>query len=142
MKRTNLSKTFWLAVLLTMLFATPLLAQRGDWWRKYDPVTEVEIKGTVEEVKEVPKTRGGAVGLHLLVKTEQGVMEVHLGPKSFAEKQQFTFAKGDQLEVIGSKVKNSNADALIAREVKKGGKTLTLRNAQGIAAWSAGKRAS
>ncbi len=52
----------------------------------------------------------------------------------------FTFATGDQVEVIGSKVKMDGADAVLAREVKKGGKTLTLRNARGIPAWSKGKR--
>jgi hypothetical protein len=37
-------------------------------------------------------------------------------------------------------VKIEGADALIAREVKKGGKTLTLRDAQGVPAWSGGRR--
>lgn len=141
MKRTNLSKTFLLSVLSVTLLAPALLAQRGNWWRRYDPATEATIKGTIVEVKEIANQRGAGMGLHLLLKTEQGVMEVHLGPKTFVEKQSFTFAKGDSLEVIGSKVKNADADALIAREVKKGGQILTLRNAQGVPAWSRGRRA-
>jgi hypothetical protein len=56
------------------------------------------------------------------------------------EKEKFTFAKGDQIEVTGSKVKIGAVDALLAREVKKGDKTLTLRNAQGVSAWSRGRR--
>ncbi len=94
----------------------------------------------MEEIKHIPGPSGGPRGTHLIVKTDQGKMEVHLGPTSFLEKQQFTFAKDDQVEVTGSKIKVEGADALIAREVKKGGKTLTLRNAQGVPAWSGGKR--
>jgi hypothetical protein len=48
------------------------------------------------------------------------------------------FAKGDQVEVIGSKVKGTDTEVVIAREVKKDGKVLTLRNAQGIPAWRRG----
>jgi hypothetical protein len=52
-----------------------------------------------------------------------------------------TFSEeGDQIEVIGSKVKYQGADALVAREVRKGGKALTLRNVQGIPQWSRGRR--
>jgi hypothetical protein len=76
----------------------------------------------------------------LIVKTDKETLEVHLGPTAFLEKEKFTFAKGDQIEVTGSKVKIEGADALIAREVKKGGKTLTLRDAQGVPAWSGGRR--
>ena len=75
-----------------------------------------------------------------MIKTAQGSLEVHLGPTSYLEKQQFAFAKGDQIEVIGSKVKIESADVVIAREVKKGGKTLTLRDAQGVPFWSKGGR--
>jgi hypothetical protein len=50
-----------------------------------------------------------------------------------------TFAKGDNIEVTGAKVKYEGADAVLAREVKKGDKTLTLRNAAGIPQWSQGR---
>jgi hypothetical protein len=52
----------------------------------------------------------------------------------------FTFAKGDPIEIIGSNVKIDGADVVIAREIIKGGKTLTLRNAQGVPVWSKGRR--
>jgi hypothetical protein len=75
-----------------------------------------------------------------MLKTDKETLEVHLGPTAFLEKEKFTFAKGDQIDVTGSKVKIGATDALLAREVKKGDKTLTLRNAQGIPAWSSGRR--
>ena len=106
----------------------------------YDPTTETTVKGTVEEVKQISGHRDGPGGTHLILKTDKETLEVHLGPTSFLEQEKFTFAKGDQIEVIGSKVKVGGADALLAREVKKGDKTLTLRNAQGVPAWSRGRR--
>ena len=52
----------------------------------------------------------------------------------------FTFAKGDQIEVVGSRVKFGDADVLLAREVQKDGKTLVLRDANGIPKWSRARR--
>jgi DNA/RNA endonuclease YhcR with UshA esterase domain len=115
---------------------------QGKGMPKYDPATEMTIKGTVEEVKEqsCPMCGRNQTGTHLIVKSDAGTFDAHLGPTSFLEKNKFTFAKGDQVEIIGSKVKMGGADALLAREVKKGDKTLTLRNAQGVPAWSGGRR--
>jgi hypothetical protein len=137
----RMTKLSILIVALTIaLSATSAPAQKGQGQRQYNPATETTVTGTVEEVKKVAGPRGGPGGTHLMIKTAQGSLEVHLGPTSYVEKQQFTFAKGDQLEVIGSKVKIESADALIAREVKKGGKTLTLRDAQGVPVWSKRQR--
>jgi hypothetical protein len=132
-----------IAIAISTLSIASALAQRGmgqGAGRMYDPATETTVKGTVEEVKQIPGQRGGASGAHLIVKNDKETLEVHLGPTAFLEKEKFTFAKGDQIEVTGSKVKIGAADALLAREVKKGDKTLTLRNAQGIPAWSGGRR--
>jgi hypothetical protein len=77
-----------------------------------------------------------------MLKTDQGMFDVHIGPASFVAKEQLTIAKGDELEVVGSKVKHDGSDAIIARTVKKGGKTTTLRNQKGIPLWSAGGRSN
>lgn len=129
----------WLAFMAAVLFASvPVaLAQRG--MRNYDPSTETTVKGTVEEVKQVTGKHGWN-GTHLLLKTEAGQLDVHVGPSSYVAGQGFTFAKGDQIEVLGSKVKMGSSEALIAREIKKGDKTLVLRNAQGIPEWSGGRQ--
>jgi hypothetical protein len=50
------------------------------------------------------------------------------GPKGFFSQNKIAFAKGDQIEVTGSKVKFANTDALLAREITKGEQKLTLRN--------------
>ena len=107
--------------------------------RIYNPSTETTVNGTVEQVRTISGERGWG-GTHLDLKTESGTFDVHLGPSAFLSSKGFQFAKGDQVEVTGSKVTFQGHEAIIAREVKKGGKVLTLRNAQGIPEWSGGRR--
>ena len=104
----------------------------------YDPATEVTMKGTIEAVNQLKGPRGWA-GTHLSLKTDSGTIDVHAGPSWFLAQNKVSLEKGDQIEVTGSKVKFNNNDALIARELKKDGAAITLRNAQGIPAWSRGR---
>ena len=101
----------------------------------YDPKTETKVTGTVEDVQQ--QNHGGwGTGTHLTLRTDSETLDVHVGPSQYVVSKQFSFAKGDRIEVLGSKVKIGTADALIAREITKGDKTLALRNAQGIPLWS------
>ncbi len=111
----------------------------GGRARMYNPATETTLKGTVEEVKTIAGRRGWQ-GVHLTLKTEDKTLNVHLGPEAFLKEKGFSLAKGDQVEIVGSTITLKGGEALIAREVKKGGETLVLRNAQGIPQWSRGRR--
>jgi len=126
------------------LLALPFAyAQRGPGQgqraRIYNPANETTVKGTVEDVKTVTGRRGWS-GTHLTLKTADKTFDVHLGPSSFLKEKGVSFAKGDQIEVTGATAEVRGSEALIAREVKKDGKTLTLRDAQGIPKWSRGRR--
>lgn len=127
-----------LAVLAVFLVPSFLMSQSGvtaNRIRNYNPATETTIKGDVEEVLQSAGQRGWA-GVHLKLKSDQGIYDVHVGPAFFLSSQQFTFTKGDNLEVIGSKAVVNGHDVLIARQITKGGKILALRNSQGIPLWS------
>jgi len=140
LNRVNLAVGLALLGLLVLPFA---YAQRGPGpgqrTRMYNPATETTVKGTVEEVKTITG-RHGWNGTHLTLKTEDKTIDVHLGPEAFLKKEGFNFAKGEQVEVTGSKTEYAGSEAIIAREVKKDGKTLVLRNEQGIPKWSRGWR--
>lgn len=111
----------------------------------YDTKTETTLAGTVEEVK----TMGGAMGragrvgaqgmrmqgTHLVVKTEKETIEVHLGPSAFLKEKNIEIAKGDAVEVVGSRVKFGESDALIAREIRRGETSWTLRDTNGRPLW-------
>lgn len=124
--------------ILAAVAGIPALAQgpgrQGHAYR-YNPATEVHETGIVEDVRQAGGNRGWS-GTHLLVRTDKEDLDVHLGPAAFVAQSGFGFAKGDQIEVCGSRVKIGATDALLAREVRKGGKTLVLRDANGVPKWS------
>ena len=131
-----------LTAVFLMVAAWPVLAQTkapAKAGPMYDPATEVTMNGTVEAVNQLKGPRGWA-GTHLSLKTDTGTIDVHVGPSWFLTQNKVSLDKGDQIEVTGSKVKFDDKDAVIARELKKDGTTITLRNAQGIPAWSRGRR--
>jgi len=129
---------------IVMLFVSAALAvgqtpqdpgTKGTRSSMYNPKTEATISGVVQEIKEVPGP-GRSSGLHLTVKADAAVYEVHVGPMWYLNQQKYSFAKGERIEVIGSNVTFQGADAMIARRIKKGEETWTLRDEQGIPAWS------
>jgi hypothetical protein len=111
---------------------------QGPGMPKYDTAAEVTLNGTVTKV-ESHVGKMGWNGTHLVVSFGAETLTVHVGPSNYLTQQGFSFAAGDQLEVTGSRIKLEGNDVLIAREIKKGDKVLTLRNSQGIPAWSRNK---
>ena len=93
------------------------------------------MKGTVEEMKLPPKGSEKEVA-HLLVKTGTDTVDVYLCPKSFLDDMGVSFSKADEIALTGSKVKQGEADLILAREVVKGSDTLVLRDDKGNPVWS------
>ena len=108
----------------------------GTAGRLYNSATETTVAGTVDEVKTIAPPAGGLGGLHLVLTTSTGPVEVHVGPTWYVSSRNVTFAKGDAVTLIGSKVTRSGREVLIAREITKGQQVLTLRAANGSPAWS------
>lgn len=124
-----------------LMLAAPAWAQRGPG-RFYDPKNVVTVQGQVEKVETMsrPSRRGGEgmAGRQSQVaylKTDQGTVLVHLGPSKFLEQQQFAPKVGDTMSVTGAKMTTGKGEVILAAEVKSGGKTLTLRDAQGVPVW-------
>jgi hypothetical protein len=137
---------FAVVVAITMATAAPLAAQgqgRGGGPR-YDPATEATVTGTVDAVEQVTATGAGRRalgGTHLTLKTGTETLQVHLGPAAFLEEKKLAVAAGDTLTITGSRVKVGDEAVFIARDVKKGDTTWTLRDAAGLPLWGAyGKR--
>ncbi|MBZ5548077.1 MAG: DNA-binding protein [Acidobacteriia bacterium] len=126
-----------LVVLVVVIFTSMVWAQRGpgSGVPRYDPKTETTVSGTIEDIQLLPG-RHQWTGTHLILKTESGTIEVHVGPTAYIEKRQFSFTKGDRIEVLGSQVKVGSKDALLAREITKEGKKLILRDQDGVPSWS------
>jgi len=107
-------------------------AQAGP---KYDPATEAQFKGTVEELKLPPKGEEKSIA-YLTIKTGTDTLELYTCPKSYMDDMGVSFAKGDEITFTGSKVKQGDGDLVLAREIVKGTDTLTLRDDKGNPVWN------
>jgi DNA/RNA endonuclease YhcR with UshA esterase domain len=98
----------------------------------YNPAEEITVKGVVREVQEFDcPVSEGELGSHVMLKTSDGTWQVHLAPVRVMAGQKLTFAPGDQLQVIGSKIKVNGTKGVIAREVVRGNETYTFRDPSG-----------
>ena len=102
---------------------------------KYDSHTEIKTRAIVEDVKFPPKGREKDV-IHVLVKSGTETLDVYLCPKSFLDDMGVSFSKADEIALTGSKVKQGEADLVLAREVVKGADTLVLRDEKGNPVWT------
>ncbi len=101
----------------------------------YDLKTEVRISGIVLDAKDHPCPISGGLGSHLLLKTQDGTIEVHLGPSKFVNENQLILDRGNTIEVLGSRVIFEGRDALLAREITRGEETFVFRDANGKPVW-------
>lgn len=101
---------------------------------KYDVQTETKIQGTIQDVT---MPAGGHVKgvVHLSMKVGTDTIDVYLCPKSFLDEMGVEFNKGDEIVVTGSKVKQDNADLVLAKQAQKGQDTLVLRDDKGKPVW-------
>ena len=118
-------------IFLTLLLGSALsIAQAGP---KYDTSTEGKFKGTIEELKLPPKDKDIA---HITIKSGTDTFDLYLCPKSFIDDMGVSFAKGDEVAFTGSKIKQGDADMILAKEVVKGTDTLVLRDDKGNPVWN------
>lgn len=125
-----------ISLLLGMLLASSALVLAQQAAPKYDPAAEQVFKGSVEEVRDRQCPMSHSVGSHVVLKLGDGsLIEVHLAPAKFVKVYELTFAKGDQLEVTGTKVKFEDVDTIFAREVKRGNDVFVFRDKEGHPVW-------
>lgn len=124
------------AVGIILATSATLLAQKpgGNTAPKYDPANEVTIKGTVDDIKIVP---GALEGVHVMLKSPTETILVHIAPEKFLKEMDTSFNKGDVIEVVGCKIKDSDGnDELLARQITKGTDELQVRDKKGRPIWT------
>lgn len=104
--------------------------------RLYDPKTVETLSGEVVRVDQVTPMKGMSYGVHLVLKTDNETVSVHLGPGWYIENQDITIVPKDKVDITGSRITFDGKPAIIAAEVKKGGETLELRDEAGAPIWS------
>ena len=119
-------------VLLTILLFNNRQMQRVP---KYNTGTELKVEGVVQEVQQFWCPISGDEGTHLMVKTENRILEVHVAPRRFLQGNSVSFSKGDQIAVVGSTVTYEGHEAMIAREITRGDQTFAFREPGGKPLW-------
>ncbi|ABF39977.1 hypothetical protein Acid345_0974 [Candidatus Koribacter versatilis Ellin345] len=125
-----------LAGCMTLMTSFALAQSNGP---KYDPSTEVTLKGTVQEIKMVP---GPYEGVHVMLKTSTDTILVHLAPQGFLKMLDFDVKVGDSVEVTGCKITGEMGPEILSKDVKAGNNEITLRDKKGAPAWAGMKFSS
>ena len=97
----------------------------------YDPTSVVTFTATVTGVKMIPAP-DQLEGLHLQT---VGQSDIYVAPAAFLRMLKTDFARGDEVQVIGSKVKVGNNDVILVREITNAHTTLILRDSSGEPVW-------
>jgi hypothetical protein len=80
---------------------------------QYNSAAEATFKGTVQEVRDRICPVSGGLGSHFILKLGAGkTIEVHLAKMKFVKMYDLTCEPGDELEVIGLKVKLAGVDTI------------------------------
>ena len=120
---------FVLLLILGVSFHRPVSAQGAAL---YNAADEVVVRGFVKEVQEFDcPVSEGELASHLMLKTADGVLQVHLAPVRIMAGQKLSFAPGDQLEVVGSKIRLNGENGVIAREITRGNESFIFRDREG-----------
>ena len=127
---------FTISTLMVVALATSVAAQsRAAAAPQYDPNAEATYGGVITQVISVTGP-DGTVGVHLNLKIGTGnVVRVHVGPAMFIGMNNFSFFTDEQVLVTGPIVSRAGESAVWARQITKGGKTLTLRSPDGAPRW-------
>ncbi|HVE86764.1 MAG TPA: hypothetical protein VND93_28095 [Myxococcales bacterium] len=122
---------------LTAALALAPFAARADEDLPYDHHTRMTMKGTIREVKRIPK--GRTAGVMLVVETDLEKIEVHLGPATFVDAQPMKLQVNDAIEITGSwvtlGVPGREAPYLVAEKITRGGQVMRLREESGRPLW-------
>ncbi len=127
----------WVALAIGLTCAVSAAAQKSNGDApKYDVSKEVTVKGEVQEVVDRNCPVSGGMGAHFMLKVADGsVIEVHLAPTKFVKSYELVFAKGDQVEVVGSKVNFEGKDTILAKQVTRGQDSFVFRDDKGRPVW-------
>ena len=123
--------------LVAVVLVLVLIMGKGPKQRapKYNVATEVKVEGVIQEVQQFWCPINGDEGTHLMLKTDTGILEVHVAPRRFLQGNGMSFSKGDQVAIVGSTVTYEGHPAMIARKITRGDQTFAFRQPDGRPLW-------
>jgi hypothetical protein len=133
-------KRLFLMLVLTAATAHAIPTTAGAEGAKgpglWNPATVATVAGTVESVDRIEMGESWRC-VRLQVVTPEGTVQIRVGPDWFVAEKKLAFAKGDRVEVKGSRLTFSGEKAMVAGEIVRGTERIVLRDAAGRPAWAA-----
>lgn len=122
---------------------------------EYDATTEETVHGIVSSVTSEtewaervrvrnPTLRGTRAfrlarvrmaGTHVLLDIPDGDIEVHVAPADFLVSNGFAITRHEVMDVVGSRITVNGEEMIVARELTQNGRTLAVRDADGMPRW-------
>ena len=130
MTHTSVRRSF--IVTLAIAGSTAMLAQSASF--TYDRAAETTVAGKILHV--VPFAAPDGVGVHFDLQGPTGMVNVHVAPAIYIGQQNIAFFSDDQVEITGVMVDQDGNKSFVARTIKRGDKTFTLRTDEGKPAWT------
>lgn len=96
----------------------------------YDVTKESLVQGTV--ISYTAASEVAPIGPHAKIQTSSGVVDVHLGNSQYMKQNDFFLAPGDSVSMVGMSEPVGTQTVFLARVVRKGNQTVTLRNVNGV----------
>ena len=113
--------------------ATAMLAAQAT--PRYDRAAEMTIRGVIKSVGSFTAA-DGAVGVHIDLRTDEGVFDVRVAPAMFIGQNNFWFFADEPLVVVGARVSPDANGPIWARLLQKGSAILVLRSDEGTPKWT------
>ena len=96
----------------------------------YNLSREVTLLGTV--VKYEPASSVAPFGAHVLLQTQSGQVDVHLGNAKLLQAHHLELNAGDSVRIIGEDLAYGDGKIFAARIVQKGAQAIAVRNTRGF----------
>lgn len=103
--------------------------------RPFDTESLEEVTGNIVEVFYSKESSYNSRGVILFLAVEEDILEVHLGPSWYINRQFKGFKHGEEITVTGSKVEFRNKEIIVAQILERGNKKFQLRDHQGSPLW-------
>ena len=107
------------------------LPRRAAVASAYNLHNEVVVQGVIQNVVRKP-TAGLMLGGHLMVAAPQGTVDVQIGKFLLRGRDAVSFSAGEQVRAVGMMSTFDGRAVLLARLVQSSGRTIQVRNQNGI----------
>lgn len=103
--------------------------------RPFDSENLEEVTGEIVEAIHSKENSYDSRGVILFLLVEEEIIEVHLGPSWYIDRQFKRFKHGEEITVTGSKVEYKNEEIIVAQMLERGNRKFQLRDDQGSPFW-------